>query len=182
MVGTHADGELITQIIERFGFHTVRGSSTRQGTSALLRILRDGTTRHFAITPDGPKGPRRQCQFGAVYLASRTGMPLIPVGFGMSRCRRVNSWDRFAIPLPFARVRCVTGYPIQVPPGLSTAELEPYQRTLETAINHASDVAEHWATTRVFDDGGAVPPEGQTRATLHARAWPAARFVRRVWA
>lgn len=180
MVGTHADGELITQIIERFGFHTVRGSSTRQGTTALLRILRDGTTRHFALTPDGPKGPRRQCQFGAVYLASRTGIPLIPMGVGISRCKRVRSWDRFALPLPFARVRCVTGFPLHVPAGLSTAELEPHQQALTRAINHATAVAEHWAETRVFDPLGATPPDGQTVETSDAKAWSPARFVPRV--
>src|ERR671933_231882 len=66
LIGLHRDGELLTHINERFGF-----------------------------PPDGPKGPRRKCQPGAVYLASRTGLAIVPVGFGYSRCWRANNWDRF---------------------------------------------------------------------------------------
>ena len=67
---------------------------------------------------DGPKGPRRKCQFGAVYLASRTGLPIVPVGFGYSRCWRADNWDRFALPLLFSRVRGVSAHPVRVPPKL----------------------------------------------------------------
>lgn len=178
MIGLHADGEIIAQVAERFDYKTIRGSTTRSGTTALLKILRDGTTRHFVMTPDGPKGPRRQCQFGAVYLASRSGLPLVPVGFGFSRCVRAKSWDRFAIPMPFSRVRCVSAHPLHVPPKLSTEELQPYQIKLEQAINHATAVAEHWAETRTFDPLGDEPPEGATTETIHAKAWPSVRMSR----
>src|SRR5436190_6758939 len=83
LIGLHRDGELLTHINERFGFKVVRGSTPRGGASALRQLLRDlADCRHFGLTPDGPKGPRRKCQFGAVYLASRTGLPIVPVGFG----------------------------------------------------------------------------------------------------
>lgn len=178
LIGLHRDGELLTHINQRFGFQVIRGSSTRGGTTALLRMLRAPTgARHFGLTPDGPQGPRRKCQFGAVYLASRTGMPIVPVGFGYSRCWRAGSWDRFALPLPFSRVRAVSAHPIRVPPKLSTDELGPYQQAVEDATNHATAVAERWAETGEFDALGYRPPAGVEVRPEHHKAWPAARLV-----
>jgi lysophospholipid acyltransferase (LPLAT)-like uncharacterized protein len=177
LIGLHSDGELLTHINESFGFKVIRGSSTRGGQSAMLRMIKEASnaSRHFGITPDGPKGPRRKCQFGTVYLASRTGLPVVPVGFGYSRCKRVKNWDKFAVPMPFSRVRCVSSHPIVVPPNLKTEQLEPYQQALEKALNHATAVAEHWAETREFDPLGYTPPEGASIETIHAKAWPSAR-------
>ena len=180
LVGLHRDGELLTHLHERFGARVVRGSTTRGGTAALLRMLRDPAgVRHFGITPDGPKGPRRRSEFGAVYLASRTGRAIVPVGFGYARCWRAASWDRFAVPLPFSRVRCVTAHPVRVPPKLGTDELGPYQREVEAAINHATAIAERWAETGEFDPLGYEPPPGAAVRPEHHKAWPAARLVRR---
>ncbi|HVK14501.1 MAG TPA: lysophospholipid acyltransferase family protein [Gemmataceae bacterium] len=179
LIGQHADGELLTHMNERFGFKIVRGSTTRGGPTAMLRMVRDAESRHFGLTPDGPKGPRRKCQFGAVYLASRTGAPIVPVGFGYSRCWRVDNWDRFALPAPFSRVRCVTTHPIFVPPDLSTKKLEPYQQAVEDATNQATAVAENWAETREFDPLGYVPPPDADVNPAHWKAWPSARLSRR---
>jgi len=177
LIGLHRDGELLTHINERFGFQVIRGSTTRGGTAALLRILRDAGARHFGLTPDGPKGPRRECQPGAVYLASRTGLPIIPVGFGYGRCWRAHNWDRFALPLPFSRVRCVSAHPIVVPPKIK--DFGPYQEAVAAATNHATAVAERWAATGEFDPLGYVAPEGvEVRPEQH-KAWPSARLVRR---
>ncbi len=72
-----------------------------RGAAAMLRTQRD---IHLAITPDGPRGPRRTMAPGAVFLASRLGLPLIAMGFGFDRPWRVRSaWDQFAIPRPFSR-------------------------------------------------------------------------------
>jgi hypothetical protein len=179
LIGLHRDGELLTHMNERFGFKVIRGSTTRGGTAALLRMLRDPTgARHFGITPDGPKGPRRVCQLGAVYLASRTGLPIVPAGFGYSRCWRARNWDRFAVPMPFSRVRCVSAHPVRVPPRLGTDELEPYRREVEQAINQATAVAEHWAETGEFDPLGYEPPAGAEVRPEHHKAWPSARLAR----
>jgi lysophospholipid acyltransferase (LPLAT)-like uncharacterized protein len=180
LISLHADGELLAQVNRRFGFTVVRGSTTRGGTTALRHLLRDlAGSRHFGLTPDGPKGPRRKCQFGAVYLASRLGMPVVPVGFGYGRCWRARSWDRWALPLPFSRVRCVSAHPVVVPPRLGTDELAPYQRAVEDATNHATAVAERWAETGEFDPLGYIAPSGATVVPAHHKAWPAARLVRR---
>jgi lysophospholipid acyltransferase (LPLAT)-like uncharacterized protein len=180
LIGLHRDGELLSHINRRFGFQVVRGSTTRGGTAALLRILRDPNgARHFGLTPDGPKGPRRKCQLGAVYLASRTGLPVIPAGFGYSRSWRVDNWDRFALPLPFSRVRGVSLHPVYVPPRLGTKELESYRQTVEDAINYATAIAERWAETGEFDLLGYEPPPGTEVRPEHQKVWTAARRVRR---
>jgi lysophospholipid acyltransferase (LPLAT)-like uncharacterized protein len=180
LIGQHADGELITQVAERFGMAVVRGSSTRGGTAAMLRMLRDGWgKRHLAITPDGPRGPRRKCQFGTVFIASRTGLPIVPVGFGLSRCFRASSWDQFAVPLPLTRVRSVSAHPIFVPPGLGTDELVPYQTAVEEATSFATAVAENWAETGTFDPLGYSPPKDARVVIEHQKAWSSARLTER---
>ena len=105
LVSTHADGEIIARIIESLGFTTVRGSSSRGGARALLEmvgVLRGG--RDVAVTPDGPRGPRRVFAPGAVVAAMRAGAPVIAVGARADRAWRLRSWDRLVIPKPFARV------------------------------------------------------------------------------
>ena len=180
LIGQHADGEIAAQISLKLGASVVRGSSTRGGTAALLRLLRQpDATRHLGITVDGPKGPRRQFQFGAVYLASRTGLPIVPIGVGFGRCWRARSWDRFAVPYPFSRVRCVSLHPVHVPPGLGADELEPYRQQAEAVQSHATAVAEHWAETGRFDPLGYEPPPGVEVRPDHQKAWGAARLGRR---
>src|SRR5262245_54122904 len=78
LIGTHSDGQLIAEIIERLGCRTVRGSTTRGGFEAMRNLLRLSRESIIAISPDGPKGPRRQVQPGIVYLAGKTGLPIAP--------------------------------------------------------------------------------------------------------
>ena len=143
----------------------------------MIRAMAQGYI--IAVIVDGPKGPRRKFQFGAVYLASRTGLSIAPIGFGFSRCWRAKSWDRFAIPLPFSRVRCVSSHPVHVPPGLSAAELEPYRQTVEDLMNHITAMAEHWAATGEFDPLGYNPPTDAVVIPAHLKVWPSARLVKR---
>ena len=96
LISTHSDGQLITDIIHRLGLKTVRGSSTRGGSDALRQLLRVSRESHIVITPDGPRGPRRVLQSGIIYLAAKTALPIIPVGYGYSAVRRARSWDRRA--------------------------------------------------------------------------------------
>ena len=158
IIGMHSDGELLAQVNTKLGNNAIRGSSSRGGTAALLKVLRDCEMRHFGLTPDGPRGPRRKCQFGTVYMASRTGIPVSSVGFGYSRCWRMKSWDHFAIPIPFCKIRAVTGHPIFVPPKLGTEKLEPYRIQVEDQLNLMTDIAENWAVTGEFDAMGYRPP------------------------
>jgi lysophospholipid acyltransferase (LPLAT)-like uncharacterized protein len=142
LISTHADGQLITEIIQRFGFRVIRGSSTRGGVEAVRQLVKTGQHTHLALTPDGPRGPRRVVQPGVVYLAARTGLPIVPLGLAYERPWRANSWDRFALPRPFSRSRAVTGPAIRVPADLERDGWEAYRAQVEAALHHATQVAE----------------------------------------
>jgi hypothetical protein len=143
LVSRHRDGELITRIIERLGFDTARGSSTRGGEEGLMDMLRLAEEgRLLAITPDGPRGPAERLKPGLVYIASRSGLPIVPVASASRRSRRLRSWDGFRIPHPFTRVVVAYGDPIAVPRGLEGESLEAWRTRVESAlIAHTEKVA-----------------------------------------
>jgi lysophospholipid acyltransferase (LPLAT)-like uncharacterized protein len=157
LISQHADGELVARICQWVGFGVVRGSSTRGGYKALINIINSDPHAHLGITPDGPKGPRRRVQIGMIYMASRTGVPIVPCGFGFTHVRRLNSWDRFAIPRPFSRIVGVLCDPIHVPPHLERGALEHWRIRVEEAFLQATAQAEDWAQ-RIRHDGPAAPP------------------------
>src|SRR5262249_38993092 len=133
LISRHADGELIAEACRHLGFSLVRGSTTRHAVEALRQMLRGGDSAHLAITPDGPRGPRRRVQPGIVYLASRTGMPIVPAGIAYDRPWRMRSWDRFALPRPFSRAVCVLDEPIVVPPDCDGEQLEVWPQRAQQA-------------------------------------------------
>src|SRR5205823_5818788 len=137
----HADGQLIAEACRHLHFKLVRGSATRGGVEAVRQMRRFGDRVHLAITPDGPRGPRRQVKPGLVYLAAKTGLPIVPVGFAFHRAWRLRSWDRFALPWPWSAVECVTTDPVVVPEDADKGRLEEYQRRVEQALNLATEVA-----------------------------------------
>jgi lysophospholipid acyltransferase (LPLAT)-like uncharacterized protein len=97
LISQHRDGELIRRIVARFGFHAIRGSTTRGGTVALRRMIRIGKAgKDIVVTPDGPQGPRHIVQMGVIHLAKVTGMPIVPLGFGCSKKKSskagIGSW------------------------------------------------------------------------------------------
>ncbi|HEX9743078.1 MAG TPA: lysophospholipid acyltransferase family protein [Nitrospiraceae bacterium] len=99
LISRHRDGELIHRIVSRFGFRSVRGSTTRGGASALRDLIRLGRSgADLVITPDGPKGPRHVAQSGAVQLAQATGLPIVPLTFSCSKKNSLRagmvSWSR----------------------------------------------------------------------------------------
>ncbi len=146
LMSKHADGELLTQAARHMGFGAVRGSTNRGGVQALREILRRGKSTNLAITPDGPRGPRRKLAMGAVYLSSRLGLPLIPCGFGYDRPWRIErAWDKFAVPRPFSRARSITAKAIQVPPKLDRAALETWRLEIESTLESVTTQAEQWA-------------------------------------
>ena len=143
LVSRHRDGELITRIIERLGYVTARGSSTRGGEEGLMEMLRMAEEgRVLCITPDGPRGPAGRVKPGLLYLASRSGLPIVPVAAAARSSRVLRSWDRFRIPHPFARLVAACGDPIAVPPGLEGGALEAWRVRVEEALAaHTAKVA-----------------------------------------
>lgn len=86
LISQHRDGELIHRVVRRFGFHSVRGSSTRGGVAALRQLIELGRSGvDLVITPDGPQGPRQVVQRGVLQLAKATGLPIVPLAFGCSK-------------------------------------------------------------------------------------------------
>jgi hypothetical protein len=147
LLSQHRDAEVLGRIGYHMGFEVVRGSTRRGGTAALRQLLTHGRRRHLAITPDGPRGPRRRLAPGAVYLASRLGLPLVLLGFGYDRPWRVRSWDRFAIPRPFCRARAVPSPHLYIPPDLDRQGIEYFREKIERLLNRLTDEAEAWAAS-----------------------------------
>jgi hypothetical protein len=123
MISSSRDGELIARLVNRLGYHAVRGSTTRGGreaAQAMIQILKSG--RNGAITPDGPRGPRRKVQPGVAVIPRLSGKPVVPIGFAAERAWRFKSWDRFMVPKPFSRVVYWYGEPVLLDKGQKSAE------------------------------------------------------------
>jgi lysophospholipid acyltransferase (LPLAT)-like uncharacterized protein len=142
LISKHADGQLIAEVIRHLRFRVVAGSTTRGGFEAVRRMLRLSRLAHLVITPDGPRGPRRRIQPGLIYLAARTGLPIVPFGIAYASAWRMRSWDRFALPRPWSEAACVTGQPIYVPDSLNREGLETYRRVVEDQLGFMTAVAE----------------------------------------
>lgn len=109
----HRDGEVSARLMAALGFGVVRGSTSRGSARGLLGMLakaKDGFD--LAITPDGPRGPAGSVQRGIFFLAEKSGSPIVPLAVAARPSRRLSSWDRFLVPLPFSRVSVVFGEPI----------------------------------------------------------------------
>jgi lysophospholipid acyltransferase (LPLAT)-like uncharacterized protein len=162
LISRHADGQLITEVCDRLGFSAVRGSTSRGGVEAMRELLRVGQDSHLAVTPDGPRGPRRVVQPGVVYLASRSGLPLVPVGVGMRGPWRARSWDRMALPRPGRPATCVIGEPRWIPAQAGRGELDYYRGLFEADLHEVTSLAEKWA------EGGAAPESGRAQPQRRA--------------
>lgn len=146
LISRHRDGELIARIIARLGFLTGRGSSSRGGQDGFREMLRHAEERRLlALSPDGPRGPAERVKPGLVYLASRTGFPVLPVASAARRTWVLDSWDRFRIPQPFARVVVAYGAPVAVPPRVPDDEVEVWRVRIEGAIREVTAEVERLA-------------------------------------
>lgn len=145
LISGHRDGQLISSIIARLDLHTVVGSTSagaRAGAIGLLRKLRQG--HHIAITPDGPRGPRRRAAIGIAELAAISGSPVLASAARTTRCLVLNSWDRMVLPLPFARGVVALSPLVEVPRDGGAAALP----AIEAALNAACDAADAWVAAQ----------------------------------
>jgi len=139
LISRHRDGELIARVTEALGYRTARGSSTRGAEAGVLEMLTLAAAGHsLAITPDGPRGPARRVKPGLTYLAGRTGWPVVPVAAAARPAWVFDSWDRFMVPRPWARVHVAYGEPIRVPSGLDEAGNELWRSRIEAAIEEVT--------------------------------------------
>jgi lysophospholipid acyltransferase (LPLAT)-like uncharacterized protein len=140
------DGQWTRRVIERLGFGTAQGSSSRgaiEGLSAMAKHLEEG--RHVAFTIDGPRGPRYVAKPGPVILARRTGRPISVFHIGVDRAHTFRkSWDLFQLPYPFSRVVMFVAPPIRVPTDAGSEMLKVKQAEMQAALERVRDLAESW--------------------------------------
>ncbi|MBN2089745.1 lysophospholipid acyltransferase family protein [candidate division KSB1 bacterium] len=143
MVSQHDDGEMIAQTVEKLGFTTVRGSSTRGGRQALMAIVRELKKGKIAtMMPDGPRGPRHEFKPGAIYIAQLAHVPILPMTFSANLFFEFRSWDRFMLMKPFSRSIIMYGEPYHVPARLEPSQLETVRAELEIRLNELEDAAD----------------------------------------
>ena len=149
LISKHRDGRFIAAAVRRFGVNIVHGSSSKNRSArdmaekgaaasvrALLGVLDSG--EHVLITPDGPRGPARQAAPGVAQIAGLSGLPILPMAAQTARGRRLPTWDRTIVPLPFGRGVIVIGAPLAVPRDGWEASLP----AIEAALNAAADEAD----------------------------------------
>ena len=145
-VSEHRDGEYIAHVMERFGFDSVRGSTTR-GAARLLKGLmgriREGWSP--ALTPDGPRGPRFSVRPGFTVLARRSGLPVYPIGLAVEKAWVMSSWDAFIVPRPFTRIAIKIGAPLRAE---DFEEVPAFCSALQAAMFEATDEAERALTQK----------------------------------
>jgi lysophospholipid acyltransferase (LPLAT)-like uncharacterized protein len=149
LVSGHQDGSYLADAMKLLGIAAVRGSSKRGGSRAMGELLQRVRDFHVAITPDGPRGPRRKIKPGIVFLASHSGRAIIP---GVYACRRGwrirGNWTDMMIPWPFTEIHARGGPPFFVPPGLDRDGLEPYVERLEHEMARLEALVEEAAAPR----------------------------------
>ncbi|HEY3991070.1 MAG TPA: lysophospholipid acyltransferase family protein [Acidobacteriaceae bacterium] len=147
LISASFDGELIARTIERMGYETVRGSSSRAGAGglrALARSVRHGAT---AVIPgDGPRGPRYVLKPGIMKLAQLTGLPVNSFYLLPQRAWVLRSWDALLVPKPFSRVVMVWGRPVSAPE--SSDSEEQTRLAVEATLERLRALAESHFSSR----------------------------------
>lgn len=149
LISQSRDGEYITQIASRLGWKVIRGSSSRGAAPAVRQLLSvtEGKRRvHLAITADGPRGPRHELKDGVIYLASRSGLAIVPIGIAHDLPWRANSWDRFLLPRPFSRAVIIAGNEIVVPADIDRDQIELYRQKVQAEMDRLELEAESYLT------------------------------------
>jgi len=132
IVSASKDGSMLARILELFHVEPVRGSSSRRGRQALWEMTQYAEKGFdLAVTPDGPRGPCYIVQNGVIALAQITGFPIVPVSYALQWKKRLKSWDKFQVPLPFSRCEVILGEPIYVAREASESDRETIRRQLE---------------------------------------------------
>jgi lysophospholipid acyltransferase (LPLAT)-like uncharacterized protein len=146
MISASRDGEIISEISHKLGYSPIRGSSSKGGLEAARELVSHVLKgNRAAITPDGPKGPRRKVQQGVVLIARLAHCPVVPFAFEVERGWRLKSWDRFIIPKPFSRAVFVYGNPITIPRKGETDAW--YIEKVQIELDRITRIAENYFTS-----------------------------------
>ena len=177
VISKHSDGEMLARVLKRLGTNPVRGSTTRGGANVVRELLREDVDRSrlfMVLTADGPKGPARRFQAGAIYLASKTGLPIYSNAITMKRSWLLPSWDKFLLPKPFTKavIRTV-GEPFHVPPDLDREAIEEYRLQMEQTLEDFTQ-----DTDKRFDEIYAAARAGRQLAPFEERKVEAPELAR----
>lgn len=124
----HGDGEIMAQIVKRWGYKLIRGSSSKGGRAVLKKMQQvfNSPDNMVAITSDGPKGPARIAKAGSIKLARKHKARIIAIAGSSTKYWQFGSWDKFRIPKPFGKVKILVGAPLEIP---TDRDLEPEEET-----------------------------------------------------
>ncbi|MEM9197716.1 MAG: lysophospholipid acyltransferase family protein [Pseudomonadota bacterium] len=180
VISRNADGDVLSQIMERFEIDTLRGSSEdpdkpwrrrggREVFNEALAALRNTADLRIAVTPDGPRGPRMRCHPGVALLSARAGVPVVPFAFSARWGWVLGSWDRFMLPLPFTRGVICWGAPLHPPPPMgeganaatgTTGAPDPARETLKTYAQRIEAAMNDLLAQADARMGRPSPPQG----------------------
>lgn len=144
MVSRSWDGELIDRCLRKWGYDTVRGSSSRGGKEALQELIEKVNQNQYCsgLAVDAPRGPARKVKIGIVLTARDTGTPIVPMVSWATSQIQFKSWDRMIVPLPFSTIAIAFGSPTHVPKDLEKDEYEALRQNVEQDMTEASARAE----------------------------------------
>jgi lysophospholipid acyltransferase (LPLAT)-like uncharacterized protein len=147
MVSRSWDGEFIARVIEKWGYFTARGSSSRGGKEALAEMIEISRLHNCTtgVTVDAPRGPAGKVKMGIVMLGRETGQPVVPIACWTTRIIQFKSWDKMMMPLPFSTIVFCFGKPTQVPQGLDWEDYERLRLEIEANMTEADSEAKQRA-------------------------------------
>jgi len=136
LISPSVDGEAPTWLAEMYGATCIRGSSTHTGSRAVRQLFKAIRKDKLSplITPDGPRGPRFVFKPGALFIAQLSGVPIVPLAFAAHRAKIFRTWDKFVLPLPFARIVIAVGEPVMVPRELTAEQVDAMQTELSNKM------------------------------------------------
>lgn len=137
------DGEILTRLLNKWKYNVKRGSSSKGGKQALDHLISDASNnKSIAITPDGPQGPAKVMKAGAAIVAKKTETPIILVGTAYKQRIKLNSWDKFEVPMFFTKACIKYSEPIYVNKNLSYEETDKLIKNLGVKLNNLQLEAE----------------------------------------
>ena len=147
LISKHRDGDIITKVIDKFGFKAIRGSTHKPSKAKnkgslvsarqVIKSLQNGIS--IGIAPDGPKGPRHEVSDGIIQISKLSHKSILPVAIGFQKKWVLNTWDQFIIPRPFNNIRVIWGNPINFKSG--TKKVSDLKIQLEKKMNQLTKEA-----------------------------------------
>ncbi|MCA8986197.1 MAG: DUF374 domain-containing protein [Planctomycetaceae bacterium] len=149
LVGGHRDGTFLANAMDALGIGSARGSTSAGGTAAVRFLVKEGARHHLVLTPDGPRGPRREMKTGCAFLAAKTGKGVVPTAFRYRSFWSIGTgWTNLEIPMPFTTVYAFTGPVMQIPESASREELDEWTARIQAEMDRLDAEAIEMAKKR----------------------------------